>query len=54
MEGRPIVREANLAEFSKDRVLRMKYTATEPRRAVVVSQPLDAAKKTACINGAWH
>jgi len=48
MEGRPIVREANLAEFSKDPGFANEIHGTEP--PVVQSlypNPLDAAKKTA-------
>jgi len=48
MEGRPIVREANLAEFSKDPGFANQCIATEP--PVVQSlypNPLDEVKKTA-------
>jgi molybdopterin-containing oxidoreductase family iron-sulfur binding subunit len=48
MEGRPIVREANLAEFSQDLGFANEMHGTEP--PVVQSlypNPLDAAKKTA-------
>ena len=48
MEGRPIVREANLAEFSKDPGFANEMHGTEP--PVVQSlypNPLDEAKKTA-------
>jgi len=48
MEGRPIVREANLAEFSKDPGFANEMHGTEPPVVQpLYSNPLDEAKKTA-------